>query len=160
MATGDVATVTVAVPVPPARAFELFTRDIDAWWQRGPRFRNAVRVPSRMVLEAGVGGTFVELLGEGDAAQRIEIGRVLEWSPPDGFAMRWRNSNFADGEHTHVDVRFVAVGRNTHVTVRHSGWAALRDDHPARHGRVGSEFTRWHGMWWGDALRGFARHCD
>ena len=159
MPEGDVVAVTVSVPVSLAQAFELFTRDIDQWWQRGMRFRNGGSGASRMVLEEGEGGGFAELLGEGADVQRVEIGRITAWNPPHAFAMRWRNSNFAPDEHTQLEVSFTDVGRSTHVTVRHQGRAQLRPDHPARHGRQGPDFTRWHGMWWADVLRPFLARC-
>jgi hypothetical protein len=38
------------------------------------------------------------------------------------------------------------------VTVTHRGWAAIRTDHPARHGQPSAEFLRRLGLWWGDQL--------
>ena len=158
--TGDVATVTVSVAVPPAQAFEVFTRDIDLWWQRGLRFRNAGLGPSRMVLEAGVGGRFVELSGEGATQRAIEIGHITHWDPPARLAMRWRNSNFAARESTQLEIAFVAFGSGTRVTVRHHGWSALPADHPARHGRQGAAFIRTTGLWWGDVLSAYRTHTN
>ena len=152
---GDVATVTVSVAIPPAVAFEVFTRDIDLWWQRGMRFRNGDAPVSRMHLEPGVGGRFVELLGEGAAARTIEIGYITHWEPPTRVAMRWRNSNFAVHESTQLEIAFVAAGLGTRVTVRHRGWAALPADHPARHGETGAAFIRTTGLWWGDLLSAY-----
>lgn len=155
MATGDVATVMVSVAIPPAAAFEVFTRDIDLWWQRGMRFRNGGIGASRMQLEPGIGGRFVELLGEGVTVRTIEIGHITHWEPPARLVMRWRNSNFAAHESTQLEINFAAYGGGTRVTVRHHGWAALRADHPARHGESGAAFIRTTGLWWGDVLSAY-----
>ena len=63
--------------------------------------------------------------------------------------------NFAPGESTHVHVVFEAVPAGTRVTVCHSGWAALRADHPVRHGKQGPAFIRMIGLWWGDLMTSF-----
>ena len=110
---GDEARATVGVAVAPERAFEIFTQQVDLWWRRGRRFRNA---------------------------------------PSDSGLIRWRASNFAPHETTEVEVLFRAVGKGTHVTVVHRGWAAIRPDRPARHGQNVPAFLRMMGLWWGDQL--------
>ena len=47
----------------------------------------------------------------------------------------------------------------TLVTVRHGGWTALRDDHPARHGLKGAAFSRMIGLWWGELLTSLREHA-
>jgi hypothetical protein len=49
-------------------------------------------------------------------------------------------------------VLFKPVGASTHVTVVHRGWAAIRADHPVRHGQPVPAFLRMMGLWWGDQL--------
>ena len=44
------------------------------------------------------------------------------------------------------------------VTVQHRGWAALPDDHPARHGATGPVFSRNLGMWWSGLLTSYREH--
>jgi hypothetical protein len=44
------------------------------------------------------------------------------------------------------------------VTLRHSGFAALREGHPARHGLEGAAMSRRIGLWWGDLLSGLREH--
>ncbi|MBI3714381.1 MAG: SRPBCC domain-containing protein [Betaproteobacteria bacterium] len=156
---GDQATVTVTVAVPPAEAFRLFTEDIDLWWRRGPRFRSA---PSSapgseatggiMHIEPGLGGRVFESYDTGDGERVIEIGRALAWDPPRRLLFEWRLSNFAAAERTEVEVTFQASPSGTRVTVVHRGWAALRRDHPARHGLAGAEFVRTIGLWWGQQM--------
>jgi hypothetical protein len=43
-ASGDRATVSVTVAVTQAAAFEVFTREIDLWWRRGPHFAPTIRL--------------------------------------------------------------------------------------------------------------------
>jgi len=147
-APGDRATVTVAVAVEPAAAFEVFTQEIDRWWRRGPAYRNILR-GGVVAIEPGVGGRMFE---SGDDGRVFERGRVLVWDPPRRLVLEWRGSNFAPGEKTEVDVLFEPTESGTTVTVRHSGWAAIRPDHPARHGLVGSAFTASIGRWWADLV--------
>ena len=51
-----------------------------------------------------------------------------------------------------VEVVFATAGDGTLVTVRHRGFAALRKDHPTRHGLDDVAFARSLGLWWGDQL--------
>jgi len=147
---GDGATVTVSVRVSQADAFEIFTREIDRWWRTGPQFRIAGRRRGTLAFEEGVGGRLFETV-ELDAGPRLfVVGTILEWEPPERLAFEWRGVNFAKHESTRVDVSFRATGESTLVSVRHSGFASLRDGHPARHGLEGAAFSRMIGMWWGD----------
>ncbi len=150
--TGDRARVSVAVAVEPASAFAIFTGEIDRWWRRGARFRNAGARRSFIRLEPEVGGRLFESIESGTMAHVVEVGRVLVWDPPRRVTFSWRASNFAPHENTEVDVQFVAQRTGTLVTVTHRGFAALRDDHPVRHGLAGSAFCAQMGRWWGDQM--------
>jgi uncharacterized protein YndB with AHSA1/START domain len=154
---GDVATVTATIGVDAATAFDVFTSQIDQWWRRGPRFRNAPGDSGMLYLEPKVGGRLFESVRSPDGETVIEIGCVLEWSPPSRLVFKWRNSNFAPGESTHVEIRFDPCTTGTRVTVRHSGLSSLRPDHPARHGLAPSAYVRMIGLWWGDLLSALIR---
>lgn len=156
---GDGARVSVEVAVPPAEAFALFTDEIGLWWRRGPRFRAAPGDSGLMAIEPRVGGRVFESWRDGTQECVHEIGRVQLWEPPHRFVFSWRATNFAPAEHTEVDVRFEPAGDGTRVTVTHSGFAALRPDHPVRHGRAGAAFSREMGLWWGDLMRAWWLHC-
>jgi uncharacterized protein YndB with AHSA1/START domain len=95
----DAVTVTTVVRADPAAAFEIFTREIDRWWSRGPLYRDR----EVMRFEGG-------RLLKGEA----EIGRVLAWEPGVRLVMSWQ-------EGTEVEVRFTAVGDGTRVTLEHRG---------------------------------------
>jgi uncharacterized protein YndB with AHSA1/START domain len=157
-APGDRARVTVLVSAPPERAFAVFTQEIDVWWKRGPRFRFGGRSPGVLHFEPGLGGRLFEAFGEGAGARVYEAGRITVWEPPSRLVFQWRNANFAPAETTEVEVRFEASPHGTSVTVEHRGWAALRPDHPARHGLEGAEYSRELGLWWGQLLSSLREH--
>ncbi|MEK8030914.1 SRPBCC domain-containing protein [Ideonella sp. DXS29W] len=151
---GDRARATVGVAVEPEAAFRLFTEQMDLWWRRGQRFRIAPGDRGLMAMEAGVGGRVFESWHD-DAGQELvrEIGRVQVWQPPERLVFSWRGVNFAAGEETQVEVLFKRTASgNTQVSVEHRGWAALRADHPVRHGQAVPAFIRMMSLWWGDQL--------
>jgi uncharacterized protein YndB with AHSA1/START domain len=155
---GDRATVSVVVGVPPEVAFDVFTNEIDLWWRRGAQYRVLGRSPGTLCLEPRLGGRLFESYPADSGAHVIEVGRVTAWEPPTRLVLNWRARNFAADESTEVEVRFEACRAGTQVTVQHRGWAALRPDHPARHGLQGAALSRVIGLWWGDlmsALREF-----
>jgi uncharacterized protein YndB with AHSA1/START domain len=155
----DLVTVSVTVSADPATAFAIFTEETDLWWRSGPKFRIAGNQPGALRFEPWLGGRFMEEVKSPSGVQVFSKGRITAWQPPERFQFEWRGANFAPGENTQVEVVFEAVPTGTRVTVRHSGWAALRPDHPVRHGQPGPAFIRMIGLWWGDlmtSLREFA----
>jgi len=157
-APGDAATVCVTVAVEPTIAFEVFTEEIDRWWRRGPRYRG--RNPGSLVLEPRLGGRVFEQ-GAERSLPLIERGVITQWEPPGKLAFRWHvpEALRAPGHaaamravDTLVQVWFEAVPGGTQVTVRHSGWAAVPAEHPARHGALGLAMSRRIGLWWGELL--------
>jgi uncharacterized protein YndB with AHSA1/START domain len=157
--SGDSARVSVAVAVPPALAFEVFTADIDQWWRRGMKYRHSGSRSGLIRLEPSVGGRLFESFEQGGIPSVIEVGRVRIWEPPHRLSFSWRNANFAPHEATEVDVRFSATSSGTLVTVTHSGFAMLRPDHPARHELQGADFSRMIGLWWGEQMASLRRVC-
>lgn len=162
---GDAASAMVTVAVTPSRAFEIFTAEINLWWRRGPRFRNAPGDRGVIAVEPGVGGrvfeSFSATVGEpGSVAMSgflaadyvVELGRVKIWNPPSRLVLEWRNINFAPAEKTEVEVQFMPCPSGTRITVIHRGWNQLRRDHPVRHGLPTVEFISMMGRWWGDQL--------
>jgi uncharacterized protein YndB with AHSA1/START domain len=157
--TDDAARVSVSVAVPPAVAFDIFTRDIDRWWRRGIKFRHAGPRSGFIRLEPQVGGRLFESIDGETGPQVFEVGRVSAWDPPNRLAFSWRNANFAPEEDTAVEVNFSETAHGTLVTVIHRGWSTLRGDHPARHGRTGAAFYRMIGLWWGDQMASLREYC-
>ena len=110
---------SVTVPLPPARAFDLFTRRMGAWWPTD-RFSVAMftgGTVARVVVEPRVGGTVHEIAADGT---RADWGRVTRWEPPDTFAMDWW-PGAGPGEATRLLVRFIGVEAGTRVELTHSG---------------------------------------
>lgn len=156
MTPGDSVRVSVTVDADPATAFAIFTEETGLWWRRGPRFRATGRAPGAIRFEPGEGGRLIE---EFDG-QSFVAGSITAWRPPAFFSFEWRATNFAPGESTRVEVTFEAVPTGTRVTVVHAGWAALRDDHPVRHGQPSAAFLRAKGLWWGDLLTALREHTQ
>ena len=153
---GDQARVTIGLALSPLEAFEAFTQDIDLWWRRGPRFRNAGSEQGIVCLEPGVGGRVFESFDGPTGEVVIEVGRTQVWDPPHRLLFAWRFSNFAPGETTEVEVLFQPSASGCRVTVVHRGWSQVRPDHPARHGLAQAAFIRMIGLWWTDLLRPLA----
>jgi uncharacterized protein YndB with AHSA1/START domain len=153
--TGDQVTVSVTVPADPAAAFAFFTEETDLWWRRGPKFRVSGRSPGVVRFEPRLGGQLFEEFESASGPQSFAMGSIIEWDPPNRFAFDWRGVNFAPGEATRVEVTFESVPTGSRVTVRHSGWAALRPDHPVRHGQETDAFLRRTGLWWGELMTAY-----
>ncbi len=159
MNAGDQARATVTVPVPPALAFEIFTTEIDLWWRRGPQYRHVTGDRALVAIEPREGGRVFESTAGDAAGPAQEIGRVLAWQPPARLLFEWRNATFAPVERTEVEVLFEPAGEGTRVTVTHRGWAAIRPDHPARHGQPVPVFIAETGRWWGGQLAVYRLRC-
>jgi len=149
---GDAASASVLVGVPPAEAFEVFTNEIDLWWRRGPRFRFAGKSPGVLAFVGGLGGRLVETVELASGTRSFDVGAIVGWDPPRALAVEWRGINFKPGEKTLVEISFEPRGAGTFVTVHHSGWAALPEGHPVRHGQPPAEFARTIGLWWAALL--------
>lgn len=105
----DSLTKTVHLPVPPDRAFALFTEHASEWW---PEDRRHTKDPeSTIAIEAG--GRFFE---RSRAGVEVELGRVRTWSPPDRLELDFYIATGPD-QPTDVTVTFVAEGAGTRVTV-------------------------------------------
>jgi uncharacterized protein YndB with AHSA1/START domain len=152
MIAGDQARVSVLVKVPPDVAFQVFTEEIDLWWRRGLRYRVSGKGRGVMCIEPGVGGRLFESIESKGGTRVVETGRVTAWEPPSRLVLEWRNVNFAPAEKTEVEVVFAPSPSGTLVTVTHRGWAAIRPDHPARHGLDVPAFIGMIGSWWGDLM--------
>lgn len=155
---GDSASATVFVAVSPEDAFDVFTTEIDLWWRQGPQYRIAGKRRGQLGFEPGPGGRLFETFETSSGSRTFEVGKVLSWDPPRRLELEWRGVNFKPGESTLVEVSFQPMGEGTLVTVRHRGWSALRDDHPARHGLTGAAFSRMIGMWWGGLMTSLREH--
>ncbi len=157
---GDQARAMVLVRLPREETFRIFTEEIDQWWRRGMKFREAGKRRGIIALEPGVGGRMFEEFEDARGRTRVvQTGEVLVWDPPSTLTLRWRNSAFSPEEATEVQVDFVESPSGTRVTVTHRGWADIRPDHPARHGQEVVAFIGGLGRWWGDLLQSLQLHA-
>lgn len=159
-APGDGVTVSVFVRVSPEDAFDVFTREIDVWWRKGPQYRIAGRARGQLMFEPGPHGRLFETYDGAGGTRTFEVGKITAWEPPARLGFEWRGVNFQPSERTWVDVTFERQGEGTLVCVVHRGFGALPSDHPVRHGKQGSEFTRVIGSWWGQLMTGLREYVD
>jgi Activator of Hsp90 ATPase homolog 1-like protein len=148
--------VALRVKATPARAFDVFTRDVASWWSPNAMFQFTPRSPGKLAFEApveGRAGRFTETLTSGKV---FEIGTVKIWAPGERLVFGWRQATFAPGQDTEVEVRFEAVGEETRVTVEHRGWDSVPAEHVAKHNFPEAVFLRRHGEWWRDLLDALA----
>jgi uncharacterized glyoxalase superfamily protein PhnB len=112
----DTRTVTseVEVAVDPSTAFRAFTDEMDLWWVRGPInfFSDGGRVVE-VRCEPGVGGRIVEVLDDRATGEMVERARITCWEP--GVRVGWSSAR----DDVVTEVRFVATGIGTRVTVEH-----------------------------------------
>jgi uncharacterized protein YndB with AHSA1/START domain len=158
--TGDQVTIAITIAVEPAVAFRVFTEETDLWWQRGPAYRAGGRNPGTLCFEPRSGGRLFESFKAPDGEQLVEFGRITVWDPPSLLMFEWRSVTFAPGERTEVEVRFEPIATGTRVTVIHRGWAALRPDHPVRHGQPAPAFIGNLGMWWTRLLKALREQAE
>ena len=111
---------TTTVAVPPARAFEIFTSSIDAWWPH--QYHIGQADVAEVVLEPHVGGRWFE---RGVDGTECDWGRVLTWEPPHRVVFTWQiNGHWQfdpDPEHaSEIEALFHAEGpHQTVVEVAH-----------------------------------------
>lgn len=138
--------VALRIKASPARVFEVFTADIDAWWRPNALFSFTPRSPGVLAFEGeGEGARLLEQLPGG---KTFEIGLVRVWAPGERLVFGWRQASFAPGMDTEVEVRFEPVEDGTRVTVEHRGWDSVPMEHVARHHFPGGVFLRRHAEWW------------
>ena len=148
--------VAIRVATTPARAFEVFTREIDSWWRATPLFAFTPGSPGTLTFEPHLGGRFIETADDGT---QFEIGRIVEWSAGARLAFTWRQASFTEGQETEVEVRFDAIEDETRVTVEHRGWDSVPQDHVARHTFPNAIFLQRHGQWWQVLLHSFQKRA-
>jgi len=123
----------VTVKASQARAFEVFTSRIGAWW---PKSHHIGKVePETVVIEPRTGGRWFERALDGS---ECDLGKVLAWEPPARLLLAWQlNPKFQYQADliTEVELRFIPDGTGaTRVELEHrnlerfgDGAAAMRD---------------------------------
>jgi uncharacterized protein YndB with AHSA1/START domain len=77
----------ITVPVPPERAFSLFTEGMTSWWP--PEYTWAQRTLEEIAIEPREGGHCFE---RGPHGFRCDWGRVVTCQPPARIAFTWQIS--------------------------------------------------------------------
>jgi uncharacterized protein YndB with AHSA1/START domain len=107
---------SIVVPCGAARAFQVFTAQLDRWW---PRSHSRSGDPlTSVMLEPWAGGRLYERTPEG-----IEHawGQVIRWEPPAHLAYHWYLGSGSE-QPSRVDVHFTDLGDGkTRVDVLHRG---------------------------------------
>jgi hypothetical protein len=142
VSAGASVTAAVDVAVDPATAFEVFTEEIDAWYQRGP---HSWRFPERAVgirCEPGVGGRILEVHDE--AGEGFEFGRITVWEPGTRLVFTDLTSSAPPDAVTEVEVRFEPAPGGSRVTLEHRGLDLLPPEVAAQKRQYGWQtLLRW-----------------
>ena len=143
MTATDTVTVSIDVAVDPDTAFDVFTNEIDSWYQRGP---HSWMHPDRAVairFEPGVGGRLLEV-HDAETGEGFAFGQVLAWEPGARLVFADLVSSAPPDPLTEVEVRFEAAGEGTRVTLEHRGLDRLPPDVAAQKRMYGWQTTlRW-----------------
>ena len=134
--------VTAIVPVDPATAFEIFTRETALWWRRELRFRVSGDAAGVLTFEGEPADWVIERFDDGRV---VEIGRVLVWQPGARVMFEWTSRHLPAGR-TEVDVRFTPRQHLTEVSVEHRGLERPYDSHAFRDQLA---------LWWGDLVTAY-----
>ena len=149
--------VALRVKASPQRAFEAFTAEIGAWWAPNDLFAFTPRAPGVLSFEADAHGR--RLIETREGGKVFEIGEVSVWEPGARLVVGWRQATFAPEMATEVEVTFELVGEDeTRVTVLHTGWDSVPQEHVARHGFPLTVFQTRHGEWWRALLERLGEH--
>ena len=112
---------SVEVPLPPERAFHLFTEGISRWW---PLEKHSV---SAMGEDGPAQGIAMDLREGGEVTETLATGKTSVWAtllrydPPRSFELRWHPGQPPEMA-TRVIILFEPVNDGTRVTIRHDGF--------------------------------------
>lgn len=143
---------SVSVPLPPARAFELFTTRMTDFWPKEHSIGNSEI--AEVVVEPRTGGRWFE---RGVDGGECRWGRVAVWEPPRKVVLLWQigaDWRFDPAFETEIEVTFTEEhpGR-TRLDLRHRNLQRYGDDAE----RMRSIFDDPAG--WTGTLAGFADVC-
>lgn len=121
---------TMTVPLPPERAFELFTARIGEWWPLATHSVGEDQAAG-VAFGTGIGGDIVESLADGTTSV---WGTITGWDRPHRVAFTW-HAGTPVAEATRIEVTFTSDGPGqTVVELVHSGWDSRPDGAAARAG--------------------------
>lgn len=122
------------VGVPPAHAFDTWTRRCATWW---PPSHTICRAPAAITFESRPGGRIVERAADGT---EHPWGTILDWEPPTRLRYLW-HLFFEPSEATEVEVTFTARGSGTSIRLEQRGWERLGDAGASRRERTGQAWA-------------------
>jgi uncharacterized protein YndB with AHSA1/START domain len=109
-------TKSIVVDLDPARAFQVWTEHISAWWPSGHSLSGDPR--TQVFIEGKVGGRFYERASDGT---EYDWGAVAVWDPPHRLAHTWHLGSNREMP-TRVEVQFVPLSQNrTRIDLEHRG---------------------------------------
>ena len=114
---------TITVNTSLQRAFDVFTKDLGAWWPL--RYHIACEPMQTAIIEPRVGGRFFE---RGADHSECDWGHVRVWEPPHRLVFSWEISSEwkpEENSQAEVEVRFLSQGPNTtrvDLDHRHLDW--------------------------------------
>jgi uncharacterized protein YndB with AHSA1/START domain len=117
------------VPLPPARAFALFTEEIGSWWPR--EYSWAGERLASMTIEPRMNGRCLEKAADGSVQQ---WGTVLAWHAPEHIVIAWQISPDRQPEPepvqaSRVDLRFSGTPEGgTRLLLVHRDFARHGED--------------------------------
>ena len=115
-------------------AFRFFTGQLDVWWPKETHSLGADRdgiTPTRVDMEAGVGGRLFETAADG--TERF-WGEIKVWEPGKRLVFSW-GFDKPEEIHTEVEVVFTAISKKqTRIDLTHRGWEKDPDGASLREG--------------------------
>ncbi|NTU82013.1 MAG: ATPase [Chloroflexales bacterium] len=137
---------SIVVPCIMARAFQIFTAELNRWW---PRSHSRSGNPDITVtIEPWTGGRLYEQTPEG---LEYEWGQVIAWDPPRHLAYHWYLGSSRE-QPSRVDVHFTDLGDSrTRVAVTHRG--------PELLGALWSRNSAIYDASWGVVLPAYGASC-
>ena len=115
----------VTVDLEQQAAFDVFTKEMGAWWPVESHSMAADRedgtTVESLVFEERVGGRVYEVDSNGNEGTWAT---VLAWDPPLRFVLAWK-PNLRDEPSTEVEVTFTPGDAGTRVDLEHRGWERL-----------------------------------
>ena len=125
----DSVTTSVDLSVSPDVAFDVFVREIDAWYQVDRRALPDLTRTAAIRFEPRLGGRLIDVhdLATGEGR---ELGRITTWELGHRLVL-------LDNEGTEVDVSFEGRGEGTRVTLTHRGLDRLAPGRAAALRRTG-----------------------
>jgi uncharacterized protein YndB with AHSA1/START domain len=140
---------SVEVKAAPARAFELFARNMGGWWPRGKT--PGGKPHADLVIEPRQNGRWFERDAEGNETL---WGRVLAWEPPHRLLLGWQlNHQFRFDPNLLMEVEIAfepLAGGGTRVSLEHRNLEQLGADAELFASRVRSG--------WPERLGNFVAH--